>query len=82
MNINDIESLAMRLRSLTRRADMFGKSRDAILWEIADIAADLEKQVDRMDREMEDAYLEEMAQRDMYRRVTEEFNDFYERNPV
>ena len=63
MHINDIESLAMRLRSLTRRADMVGKSREDILYEIADIAADLEKQADRMDREMEDAYLAEQASR-------------------
>jgi len=70
MHINDIESLAMRLRSLTRRADMFGKSCEDILWfcedilwEIDDIAADLEKQADRMDREMEDAYLVEQASR-------------------
>lgn len=63
MSINDIESLAMRLRSLVRRADMFGKTRDDILWEIADIAKDLEKQADRIDRDMEAAYLAEQAAR-------------------
>lgn len=68
MNINDIESLAMRLRSLTRRADTFGKTREVILWEIADIARDLEKQADRMARELEDLYLEEQASRNDFQK--------------
>jgi vacuolar-type H+-ATPase subunit D/Vma8 len=63
MSINDIESLAMRLRSLQRRADMFGKTREDLIMEIGDIASDLEKQADRMDREMNDMYLEEQASR-------------------
>lgn len=63
MHINDIESLAMRLRSLQRRADMFSKTREDLLVEIGDIASDLEKQVDRMDRELEDLYLAEQASR-------------------
>lgn len=66
MHINDIESLAMRLRSLVRRADTFGKDRNAILWEIADIALDLEKQVNRMDREMDEMYLNSLADHHTY----------------
>jgi hypothetical protein len=61
MHINDIESLAMRLRSLIRRADTFGKTREDVLWEIEDIAKDLQKQADRMDRDMEDMYLNSLA---------------------
>lgn len=68
MSINDIESLAMRLRSLVRRADTFGKSRNDILWEIVDIASDLEKQADRMDRDMNAVYLEELAKRDQFQK--------------
>lgn len=68
MNINDIESLAMRLRSLIRRADMFGKDRREVLLEIDFIATDLEKQVDRMDREMNDLYLAEQASRNDFQK--------------
>lgn len=68
MSINDIESLAMRLRSLQRRADMFGKTREDLIMEIGDIAHDLEKQADRMDREMNDMYLAEMASRNDFQK--------------
>ena len=86
MNINDIESLAMRLRSLIRRADMFGKDRREVLLEIDFIATDLEKQVDRMDREMNDLYLAEQASRNdfqkLYDSAAEEINVYFEKNPI
>lgn len=62
MHINEIEALANRLRSLVRRADAFGKDSNAILWEIADIALDLEAQVTRMDRDMELEYMADHAE--------------------
>ena len=71
MNINDVEGLAMRLRSLIRRSDMFGKSREDILWEIEGIALDLQKQADRMDREMNDLYLAEQASRNKFQKEYE-----------
>lgn len=71
MSINDIESLAMRLRSLVRRADMFGKTREDLIMEIGDIAHDLEKQADRMARELEDLYLEEQASRNDFQKEYE-----------
>ena len=67
MSINDIESLAMRLRSLQRRAGN-GKTREDLIMEIGDIASDLEKQVDRMDREMDEIYLAEMASRNDFQK--------------
>jgi phage regulator Rha-like protein len=47
MSVIDIEGTAMRLRSLVRRADTFGKTRDDILNEIESIIKDLEKSVDK-----------------------------------
>ena len=63
MHINDIECLAMRLRSLQRRGNLLGTTREDLIMEIGDIAHDLEKQVDRMDREMDEIYLAEQASR-------------------
>ena len=68
MHINDIESLAMRLRSLQRRADMFGKDRREVLLEIDMIATDLEKQADRIDREMDEIYLAEQYSRNDFQK--------------
>lgn len=66
MHVNDVESLAMRLRSLVRRADTFGKSREDVLWEIADVAKDLEKYVNQVDREQDDMYLNSLADHHEY----------------
>ena len=63
MHINDIECLAMRLRRLQRRGNLLGTTREDLIMEIGDIAHDLEKQVDRMDREMDEIYLAEQASR-------------------
>ena len=63
MHINEILLLADCLRSLIRRADMFGpKTREEILDEIEWIAKDLEKQVAKMDRDMELEYMADYAE--------------------
>jgi hypothetical protein len=62
MHINEIDALANRLRSLVRNADPRGKDRNAILWEIADIALDLEARVARLDREMDMEYMADYAE--------------------
>jgi hypothetical protein len=66
MHINEIEALAMRLRSLIRRADTFGHSRSAILEEVSFVARDLEKQVNQLDREMDEMYLNSLADHHTY----------------
>lgn len=62
MHINEIEALANRLRSLQRRTYTFGKSRDQVIEEIGMIAADLERQVAQLDRDMELEYLADHAE--------------------
>jgi hypothetical protein len=54
MSVNEALSLAERLESLIRRADMFGKDRMCILEEINDIAFDLRDYADRLDDAMEE----------------------------
>jgi len=61
MHINEIEALANRLRSLQRRTYTFGKNRDQVIEEIGMIAADLERQVAQLDRDMELEYLADYA---------------------
>ncbi len=53
MTVNEAVSLAARLESLIRRADMFAKDRTCILEEINDIAYDLREYADRLDAAME-----------------------------
>ena len=52
MSVNEALTLAERLESLIRRADMFGKDRMCILEEINDIAFDLRDYADRLDEDM------------------------------
>lgn len=59
MTINEAVSLAARLESLIRRADMFGKDRTCILEEINDIAFDLREYADRLDEAMEELLCDE-----------------------
>lgn len=56
MSVMDTMGTAMRLQSLIRRADTFGKSRADILQELEFIVQDLQKEVDRYDRDMEEEY--------------------------
>lgn len=57
MDLQAATEIASRMRSLARRADTFGKSRQDILDEIIAIAADYEKLADRIETQM----LEEMG---------------------
>jgi hypothetical protein len=59
MSVNEALSLAERLESLIRRADMFGKDRMCILEEINDIAFDLRDYADRLDYAMEELLCDE-----------------------
>jgi hypothetical protein len=59
MTVNEAVSLAARLESLIRRADMFGKDRMCILEEINDIAFDLREYADRLDEAMEELLCDE-----------------------
>ena len=59
MTVNEAVSLAARLESLIRRADMFGKDRTCILEEINDIAFDLRDYADRLDEAMEELLCDE-----------------------
>jgi hypothetical protein len=59
MTVNEAVSLAARLESLIRRADMFGKDRLSILEEINDIAFDLRDYADRLDQAMEELLCDE-----------------------
>lgn len=62
MKVYEAVALAARLESLVRRADMFGpKTRDEILEEVADMASDLRKYADQIDRDMNDIYEKEYA---------------------
>lgn len=57
MDLQAATEIASRMRSLARRADTFGKSRQDILDEIIAIAVDYEKLADRIETQM----LEEMG---------------------
>lgn len=57
MDLQAATEIASRMRSLARRADNFGKSRQDILDEIIAIAVDYEKLADRIETQM----LEEMG---------------------
>jgi len=59
MSVNEALSLAERLESLIRRANMFGKDRTCILEEINDIAFDLREYADRLDEAMEELLCDE-----------------------
>ncbi len=59
MSVNEALTLAERLESLIRRADMFGKDRLCILEEINDIAFDLRDYADRLDHAMEELLCDE-----------------------
>jgi hypothetical protein len=59
MSVNEALTLAERLESLIRRADMFGKDRVCILEEINDIAFDLRDYADRLDEAMEELLCDE-----------------------
>ena len=59
MSVNEALTLAERLESLIRRADMFGKDRVCILEEINDIAFDLRDYADRLDHAMEELLCDE-----------------------
>ena len=59
MTVNEAVSLAARLESHIRRADMFGKDRTCILEEINDIAFDLREYADRLDEAMEELLCDE-----------------------
>lgn len=48
--------IAERLRSLSRRADNFGKTREELIEEIIMIAEDYEDRVERLEREYELEY--------------------------
>ncbi len=57
MDLQAATEIASRMRSLARRADTFGKSRQDILDEIIAIAVDYEKLADKIETQM----LEEMG---------------------
>ena len=57
MDLQAATEIASRMRSLARRADTFGKSREDILDEIIAIAVDYEKLADKIETQM----LEEMG---------------------
>ena len=60
MKVCEATALAARLESLVRRADKFGpKTREDILEEIADMASDLRKYADQIDRDMDAIYQKE-----------------------
>jgi hypothetical protein len=62
MKVYEAIALAARLESLVRRADTFGpKTREDILEEVADMASDLRKYADQIDREMNAIYEKEYA---------------------
>lgn len=52
MDLQAATEIASRMRSLARRADTFGKSRQDILDEIIAIAVDYEKLADRIETQM------------------------------
>lgn len=56
MSVMEMDGLAMRLGSLIRRADTFGKSKEDILMELEWIVKDIQKSVDAHDRYMEEEY--------------------------
>lgn len=55
-SIADAATVKKVLEGLIRRADTYGKSREDILMELNFIVEDVEKSIDRMDREMEKAF--------------------------
>lgn len=54
--MTDYIVIAERLRSLSRRADNFGKTREELIEEIIMIAEDYEDRVERLEREYELEY--------------------------
>lgn len=52
MDIHVATETAKRMRSLVRRSEMFGKSREDIIQEIMMIAEDYDAMADRIDQEM------------------------------
>ena len=54
--MTDYIVIAERLRSLSRRADNFGKPREELIEEIIMIAEDYEDRVERLEREYELEY--------------------------
>lgn len=56
MSVMEMDGLAMRLASLIRRADTFGKSKEDILMELEWIVKDIQKSVDAYDRYMDEEY--------------------------
>lgn len=53
MIINELTQIAERLESIIRRTEMFGKSKDDILYEMHFLAEDLRGQADRIAADME-----------------------------
>jgi hypothetical protein len=61
MTVNDALEIASRIESLIRRTDMFGKSKSDILEELLYMANDMRAYADRLDKELYDQYINDMA---------------------